>query len=296
MTTVTEAVEATFEHLYGGYRPAYNLLNGTITSGATTLVTELPTSGIAAGGFLAIDDELLLVKDVNAATKTVTVVRGFRATTAAAHSDDAIIEVNPRFPRHRVKAALRTEIRSWPESLYRVTSVNLDTVSGTSGYDLAGIPSDFYSLLDVQLGPRTASNRVDWTRAGYQLVRGADTAAFPSGAGIVLTSTIPGEARDFRVTVSVPFDTEVWENDTDLEEDCGLAASMVDIPPLGAAARLMVGRDVARSFGEGQGEPRHAEEVPAGFAGSIATFLRRETNRRIAEESAKLAALYPIRF
>lgn len=295
MTTVADLIEECFNHLYGGYRQTYNVLDGAHNASTTSIILTYPPDSTGPGSFLAIDDELVYVITIDRSTKTATVIRGQRGSTAATHADGALVEVNPRFPRFRVKAKLQEEIRSWPESVYRTTAVNLDTTSGTNGYDLTGIGSDFHNVLDVQLGPPNGSTHVDWTRVGYQVVRDADTAAFASGTGLIITGILPVESRDFRVIVSRPFDVDTWDDSTDLEDDCGLPASMHDIPPLGAAQRLMTGRDVVRSFGEGQGEPRHAEEVPPGFAGSIASFLLRQRDRRLSEEALKLAGRNPIR-
>jgi hypothetical protein len=249
---------------------------------------------VSVGSFLGIEDELLYVRAVNTATRTVTVIRGQRSTTAAVHADAVLVEVNPKFPRYRVRRALQEEIRSWPSDLYRVDEIDIDTVSGTAGYDITGLSSDFLHVLDVQLGPRTNSLDGAVVRPSWEIMRGADTSIYASGTGLILTSGFGG-ARDVRVTVALPFTTTTFTDATVVETTVGLGVSMVDIPPLGAAARLMVGREIKRTFGEGQPEPRRAEEVPVGSASGTATFLRREVTRRIGEEIIRLRALHPIR-
>lgn len=294
MTTVSALIEQTFQYLYANARQNLNVLASTVTSSATTLSFTYAVDEMAQGSFVAIGDELAYVLSVDRSAKTAEVLRGQRGSTAAAHASGAVVDVNPRFPRYRVKAALQDEIASWPSSVYRVTALNLDTTSGKAGYDLVGLVGDF-TVLDVQLGPQTTSNWSDWTRVNYSLVRNGDLAAFPSGAGIVLTGYRPTQARDLRVVVSQPFDTSTWEDNTDLEEDCGLPASAVDIPPMGAAYRLIMSKDIRRAFGEGQGEPRRSEEIPPGFSASTATYLRRERDRRLGEEAMRLLSLYPLR-
>lgn len=297
MTTVAELIEETTNHLYGTHRSLLNVLDGAVSDTTTTTFTmEDSVDPIAVGAFLSVDDELVYVRSKNAATKQVTVLRGQRGSTAATHADGALVEVNPRFPRFRVRRALQDEIRSWPDSVFRVAAVNLDTSDGVSGYNLAGVSSDFYAVLDVQLGPRSASDRVDVTHPSFYVVRDADTAIFASGAGIVVTGVLPTEARDLRVVVARPFDVSTFTDATSLENTVGLDAAQVDIPPLGAAWRLMAARDVKRSFGEGQGEPRRAEEIPPGFAASTATFLKRTRDARLSEEAIRLRGKWPLRF
>ena len=295
MTTVAELVEATRDHLYGNSRQMLTTLDGAVSSTTATTVTLTSVDDVARGAFLAVDDELLYVSSVNTSTRVATVIRGRRATTAATHADDAEVEIQPIVPRYRIKRALQEEIRSWPPDVYRVTSVNLDTAADTSGYDLTGISSDFHAILDVQLGPRSGVDDNAVVRPSWHLIRNADTSIYASGSGIVLTGYVPDEARDIRVIVSRPFDTSTWTDATEVESTVGLASSAIDIPPMGAAARLNLGRDIKRSFGEGQGESRRAEEIPPGFSGSVATFLRREVTRRLGEEAVRLRTIYGIR-
>jgi hypothetical protein len=65
-------------------------LNGTITSGATSLVVSSATPLPTAGDFrILIDTEIMLVTAVSGTTLTVT--RGIEGTTAAAHTTGAIV-------------------------------------------------------------------------------------------------------------------------------------------------------------------------------------------------------------
>jgi hypothetical protein len=72
-----------------------------------------------------------------------------------------------------------------------------------------------------------------------------------------------------------------------------LLPSAYDLPPLGAAIRLMEGREIKRSFTEGQGDTRRAGEVAPGAILQSARGLQQMRAQRIAAEAAKLDALYP---
>jgi hypothetical protein len=266
-------------------------LTAEAVSNSETDIDLAEIDDVSLGSFLAIDDELMYVRAITPASKTATVIRGQRATSAVTHANGALVEINPKFPRYRVRRALGEEIRAWTSEVFSVAEVDLDTTSGTAGYDLVGVPAGFLTILDVQLGPRSGITDGAVVKANWDLVRNADTSIYPSGNGLVITSGL-GNARDLRVIYAVGFDTSSLADSTDVEADIGLATSMLDIPPLGAAARLMVGREVKRTFGEGQPEPRRSEEVPVGASSGTATYLRREANRRLGEEAVRLRALY----
>ena len=74
----------------------------------------------------------------------------------------------------------------------------------------------------------------------------------------------------------------------------GLQASAYDLPPLGAAIRLMSGREIKRNFTETQGDSRRATEVPAGAVQQSSTGLKLLRAQRIVAECARLNSLYPI--
>ena len=73
----------------------------------------------------------------------------------------------------------------------------------------------------------------------------------------------------------------------------GLQPSATDLPPIGAAIRLMAGREIKRNFTESQGDTRRSTEVPPGAIAQSANGLARLRQTRIAAEAARLHALYP---
>jgi hypothetical protein len=73
----------------------------------------------------------------------------------------------------------------------------------------------------------------------------------------------------------------------------GLASTAWDIPPIGAAARLLMGRESRRSSVDAAPESRQASEVPPGTARSAAQGLMALRNQRIKEEASRLKARHP---
>ena len=54
------------------------------------------------GTIIEINQELMMCTDLNAVTNTITVKRGVKGTTAAAHTAGDIIKISPPYPRKNV--------------------------------------------------------------------------------------------------------------------------------------------------------------------------------------------------
>lgn len=293
MATVADLIEETKRHLYGSYRPEINLLSADITATATTL--QLADSGVLIGprSVIGVGDELMYVRAV--ADTVVTVIRGFNST-AAAHTANTLIELNPAYPTVSIRQALQADIRAWRTDVYQVETIEVSTSITTSWHDL-GL-DDIYGIIEARMAPSTANLWDEWPVAAIRLVRSGD---FASGLGVQVLdgSTSPLGAsgtRELRVTVAKPFSTEVFTDNVNLETSVGLASSMLDIPPLGAIARLTATREVLRNALEVQGQSRRADEVQAGALLQTGTGLLRLRDKRLSEEATRLQQIWPIRY
>lgn len=289
-TLVSQLIEETKRHLYGSHRMTMNRLAAGIGASDTTLTLEFDVNDAVRGALLSIDDEIMFVLNSSPSSKIVTLVRGFLGTTAAVHALGALVEVNPRFPRIYIKRALQQEIDSWGTRLFRVSASNISISSTTRIYDL-GV-TNFIDVISVDLTPYTGrttrSNPYRWT-----ISRDLDTSVFASGAAIELLGDYPASAIA-RVRYAQKFDVSSWTDATDVEV-LGLSTSMVDIPPIGAAWRLMSAKEVGRTNLQAQPEPRRSEEVPAGHMASVAAQLKKLRDDRIEEERWTLMNRYPIK-
>jgi hypothetical protein len=72
----------------------------------------------------------------------------------------------------------------------------------------------------------------------------------------------------------------------------GLQSTAHDIPVLGAAYRLMMFRELKRSFTEAQGEPRRAAEVPVGSSLTALRGIQAFRQSRIDAERERLNKTY----
>lgn len=278
--------------LLNQHREEITLLAGALTDTTTTALTTADVlAAIKPGALLEIDSEMMYVRA--SLVGTVTVIRGWNGTTAATHVDQSVITVNPRFPRSRILRALNDTLSDLGGSDYfQMKTVNLTYNPNVFTYDLA---SDAIEVYDITF-PLSPTNTTMWQQRvhGFDLQQNADPSVFPSGVALQFSEP-PGvqQGQTVRVRYKAPF-TYV-ANLTDDVSITGLPKSGCDIPPIGAAIRLMMGREVKRNFTESQPETRRTGEVPAGAVLGSMRGLQAEYVIRQLSESAALKQIYPDR-
>lgn len=291
MSTVAEVVQGVRRMLLGSYRPEFNTLASLASSSTTSLAVTYQPRGIGRGSYLSIDNEIVYVWDVSA--NNVVVQRAMLGTTAASHDAGALIEIDPRFPNGLIRDEMKAEITSWPRALFRVRTADFSLGAGDTAVDLN--PTDLIDVLRVYRAPMSTQND-RWPEIPFAVKRNLPTTDFASGVGLFIDRTASAsESFDIRVVYSSRFDTTTFNDSTDLAATVGLNSALEDCLRYGAAWRMMSHREVKRTFTEGQGEPRNAEETPPGHISQIAEQMRKMRNERIAEESRRLSAEYPWR-
>lgn len=290
MTTALELIQRTETHLLGSVTEKRNRLASAISDTTSTSLTLTYDAGpITQGARIEIDAEEMYVWAVNG--QTVTVERGFNGSTAATHAQNAHVVVDPRYPRHVILRALNDDLRdlsSPVNGLFKSSYVDLTYSPAYDGYDLTGV-SDLIGILDVFYEEPT---RRGWTPTQWRLNRDLPTADFASGNAVFINAAFPGST--VRVRYKAPFSTITYST-SDVETTSGLPASAIDIPVLGAAARLIAGREIPRNQVESQPSTRRADEVPPGAIANSARALLAFRAQRIADEAARLMSRTPIR-
>lgn len=291
MSTVAEVVQGVRRMLLGSYRPEFNTLSALVSSSTATFPMTFAPRGIGRGSYLAVDNEVVYVWEVSA--NNVTVQRAMLGTSAVSHAANSLVEIDPRFPNGLIRDEMKAEINSWPRGLFRVRTADFSLGAGDTAIDLN--PTDLVDVLRVYRAPMTVLND-RWPEIPFVIKRNMPTANFASGFGLFIDRTASAaESFDLRVVYSSKFDTTTFDDTTDLSSSVGLNAALEDCLRYGAAWRMMSHREVKRTFTEGQGEPRNAEETPPGHISQIAEQMRKMRNERIAEEVRRLAAEYPWR-
>lgn len=297
-TSVGQVMERIRRELNATLRYEISVLAANVSDTATvlTLAYDLPPS-LQEGAIVAIGTEVCRVMAINAASKEVTVLRGFFDSTPADHDTDDEVQINPRFLSTSVFEAMHDELASWPQGLYRLLTFQGSNLSSADTIELPAAWSNIYGLVDVR-GRAVAAGT---TTSSFRRIDGRIVRADPSEWSEGPTSGIyfrPIESLcdgTLLFTAAAPFDLASFETTDDLVDDCGMQASMLDVLTIGVKIRLMPDQEIGRSERRGQDDSRRAEEVPPEAAIVPVRTLMPTYIRRRAEEIAKLTALYPIR-
>jgi hypothetical protein len=294
MPTLRDLVHETKRHLLSSDRPVMNKLATAIGTTDTTITFTHDTTQIQAGAYLEIDLEVMYVWESRPASKAVTVERAQLGSVAAPHTAGTLATLNPRFPDFVVVKALNddlADLSSPMNGLFAVRTVELTATANSAGYDLTGA-TGIQEVLAVSTRhpgqPRT------WMPVtNFALDVNAETDDFASGVALTLHEGVhPGQP--LRVVYKAAFAPLVNLTD-DVTAVAGLPTSMHDLPPMGAAMRLVAPREIRRNFIDSQGDSRRSAEVPPGAIGASARELARIRRDRILSEAARLARQYPER-
>ena len=293
MTTQTW-IDETRDLLLTDYIEELATLSSSMDSSQATISFALPSSapvGVVAGATIEVGTELMYVFSVSGGTTTVQ--RGYKGSAVSAHDNGSLVTVNPKFPAYRILDALNHELRdlSSPQhGLYQIKTVEVTFNAAQDGYDLTGVTDDILSIYQVTYtDPGSESSEPAITE--YQLRRNRNTSSFASGYGIILHSDgWPGET--VRVLYKTGF-SSLAATSTALST-VGLHSEAYDLPPLGAALRLVSSRPIRREFLDEQGSSRGSEEVPPGAISASMRDLRELRLDRINAEATRLDAQYPV--
>lgn len=303
-------VDRTLDHLKGTASEEINLLLSPLLVQATdfvdTVVFTYDIGGAVPGVMLSIDDESMYVLASDVATQSVTVLRGQQGSTAAAHSASTKIVVDPPWTRADVISILQDEVRSWGPQVFSIQTTTIAIKAGISGYDL-GDPGPVYSRVRVfrDPPPYTGQGGLLWQNVGVpsdqswpmipaELRLNQSLSDFPSGNALIIKDNGLFVPSTVWVQYSKPFSVDGWTDTTDLIDDVGLDESDLDIPPLGAAWRLLSFRQPRRLFTQIAGQPRDAQEVPALSIMQAAMQFKEERDSRLQDAQIRLMQAFPI--
>lgn len=294
MATLRDLISDTKRHLLGGDRPAMNKLAAAVDTTATTITLKYDIAQVKAGTYLEVDLELMYVWSTDASNKTAEVERAQMGSTAASHAVNAVVTLNPRFPDFTIAKAINDDLLdlSAPSNgLYAVRVLELTGSAASNGYDLAGA-TNLLEIVSVSTSVPGAAR--SWNPVTYfDLDHNAETDDFASGYALRLHEGVHA-GRQLRVLYKASFAPLANLTD-DVELVAGLPASMHDIPPMGAAVRLVAPREIARNDITSQGDSRRAQEVPPGAVASSMRTIAALRAQRIAAEAGRLAQKYPER-
>lgn len=285
MTTIAALAERARRMIVGSQRDAIDILNGSISAVDLTLTTTLSTSGLVSGVYIEIDFEVMLVGSVAGAS--VTVLRGMDGSTAAIHNDGAVIRVKPTFTNNDFFVAMQeelVELSSPINGLFRVVAVDYTPRAQPNFYDATGV-TDPQDVLRSQLEETTG----DWIAAEVELYQGMSAAKFATTNAIKFVTYEP--ARLTRVWYRAAYGAIT---PTGNAEDSGLSSSAAHLLAYGAAFRMAIGREMARSMFEHQGDTRRAGEIPPGAQRQGLTPIAALRAEAIGTERARLQRIWGV--
>jgi hypothetical protein len=293
MATGQTWVDSTRSLLLSGFSEERNKLSSAYTAGGTTLNFTYPLGGIRPGTRLCIGRNNFYVYAVDGLTATV--AGGEDSTTDANAASGAVVRVNPRFPDNEIWNALSDDLfdlSSPMNGLFAIGTVDFTYSSATNGYDLGSIASSLIDGYEVKyLTSSGYKNTPRIPKDMWRINRNVNTTEIASGLSLELFQSAE-VGRSVRLTYKSTF--TMVSSLTANVSTTGLHASAYDLPPIGAAIRLMAGREIKRNFIESQGDTRRATEVGAGATMQSANGLKQLRAQRIAQEAARLSAMYPV--
>lgn len=295
MTTLASWVAETRDYLDGQRPQQGNQLAAPYTAGTGSITLANALGPIGPDSWLSVGTNVLRVMTVNQLTKTATVLGGQRGSTDANAASGALVLVNPRFTDFQIVREINRHLptmSSPANGLFQVATMIVDYTGSIEGYDMAGV-SGLIRVLEVRrevVGPSLAWPALDTT--DWDVVRSAPT-GFASGTSIRVKAGWTG--LDVQVVYAKQFTPISTVLSTDVATT-GIPVEMEDIPPMGAALRLMSGREIPRNQDQSQGDTRRANEVPPGAVAASYRGVLGQWQQRVKEESARLRAQYPIQW
>lgn len=289
MTTAADLVADTRWHLLAGHTEARAVLQNAYTAASGTLTLTTAPTGIGAGHVLGIGLNVLQVLAWDPTTRVATVLGGQQGSTDANAAVGATVSIAPRFTDFRILRALNQDLAdlSAPGSgLYQYKALNVVYRGGIYEYDLA---ADVISIDEIRIDSPT-TDRITPVLDSFEIIRNADTAVFPSGVALRINEA-GWDGRNLRIRYRAAFGT--LTDLTTVVSTTGLPSTAEDLPPLGAAMSLMVGREIHRNDTDAQGDTRRSTEVGPGAVAASYRGLALRRQQRLMDEAARFLAQDP---
>lgn len=292
-TTIAALATRARRLLIGTQRDQLDWLAADINTTDVTLTLELGNQNLTAGQIIEIGFEPMYVK--TAAGTSVTVRRAMEGSTAVAHVTGDLVRINPTFTSWDLFRSMQEELvdLSSPQNgLYRVLTIEVVPNVTPNVYDLADAttPAGIAYPLDI-VRSASVNPSADWHALEEEPELLLQMAATDAASGTGVRFTTPDVNMRTRLWVRAPYgDITVIGN----AEDSGMMPSSVNILAVGAAFRMAIGRELARSMFERQGDTRRGEEVPPGAQRQGLTPFAALRQEMISAERARLQKMWSV--
>lgn len=303
MTTVQDLVDETRRHLHGGMQDRLNVLSGAVTSTTgSTVSLEDDIKGVGAGSILEVGLEQMYVRTANGSNNSAVVIRGHDRSVASTHAAGDIVRVNPSYSTFDIFLAVVDEIASLQGSgLYQFDTQEFSYQSSDKVYDLTLDTSQRTPLFVHGAAYERSQRYASWAPTRVELLKDLDEGDFPSTYGLKLVGTPRARTLYGHVTggtlvrATVAFSLGTPSALDDDIADFGVTDVIKPIIPVGAAWRMLLGKEARRVNPDHSHGSRRAEEVQPGsisFLGRALQGMRGDLIENAVEQQVKR---YPYR-
>ena len=299
---------------------SYSYLTGGISDSATTLnyandmFSVEEEDSLDAGAIIEVGQELMFSTALNTVTNEITVTRGARGTTAAAHSAGDVIKIRPEFPRKNVFDAVCDQIENLYPTLFAVETKTITSgigyrVIGTYGSDVdnnnylvapikaisqytdfsSGTDETGLKFIGVAVEMIDLPNPFTWTdEDGTER-----TKTYTTGPQVVHALQFQGISSGYEcyVTFKKKFISPTAETDTLVS--VGLETEYEPIVMAGVAAQMVAGKDISKLDAKYITDQMSITNAPIGSSNSLRNSLLQYQQLLIQQARKNLRAKYP---
>ena len=273
---------------YGSMADQLNFIAADTPADATELVMAMDLTGITPGMTLSSGLNVYYVKSLITSEKKVVVFPNYDNSRSEALPAGAPVMIRPRATDWQLFNNVNWEIQQLSSARNGLYKVGYWTSAIDVTWQTYAVPAEaqgMVSLLRVRCRwpatPDIWSDLPDYTfdyQQDQQIIK--------------LRRNLPASSELLFVYKNTF--TPATSLTDDIEVDCGMAPEQLDIPPLGAAARLLRTTEARRVQIHAQGDSRRAEEVQMYGNSSIATQFERAYQARVDDEYVRLVNNHPI--
>ncbi len=276
-------------------------LTAPMTASDTTFLVDVETITNLSRGLVEIDDELILVKNFDRSTGTVTVIggisgtgRGAEGTTPADHALDTIVTDDPMYPMARIKEAINDTINATFPDLWVLGEYEFPNIAARFEYPLPAEVEDVLKVVVNTIGPSGVWFPLSsWRFNPVASVTSGQVLPTPTPTGksiqIMRDFIVPG--RNVRVTYLKKPGTLVNGSD-DFETVTGYPERYVDMITYGACWRLLPAYESARLQQQAIEATERAPLVPTGAGSNASKYYLALYQQRLTEERDRLQRLF----
>ena len=321
MSNIGNLVDRTFREYL---EPMDDLVSyTTLSTGVNDSVTDIVFDGdmlsieeedaLDKGTIIEINQELMICTDLNAVTNTITVKRGMKGTSAAAHTAGDLIKLSPPFPRKNVFDAVCDQIKNLFPTLFAVETQSITTGTGYTllgSYNAPGTHNYIMSILGAISQYTDFSAGSDTTGVNFSPVTSSlielpnpftytdsdsvsRTITYSTGPSIVHAIQFSGIASGHtaHVTFKKKFIEPTGESDT--LATVGLEDEYEPIIMAGVAAQLLSGKDIPAATTDYITDQLSVSNFPVGSANSVRNSLLQYQQLLVNQARKYLRAKYP---